>query len=349
MSLKDIDTHKLGYHPERVAEWKKDGWCYPLHIEAGITNRCNHRCIQCTLDWINHKRDDIDPQVFVQTLMDAASIGVKAVYFAGEGEPTLHHDLPLFVKTAHSLGMKVALSTNGAMLTPDIAYQVLPYLSWIRFSVDAANDETFSKVHGVGKGELDKVINNITYCAALTKYKRLGVQIGIQTLLMKENLEEIPDLAVMVKNLGVHNFQVKPAHCHPKSAYIAGTYWDECLGDLERLNDMNFTVIVRVKSLERLTMERTYARCHAFDLYCLIDALGNVTPCNIFYSDEKYIFGNINEQSLPEIWRSDKKTEIIDKITSLAHVQCKEYRCRQDVMNRFLERVKNPELNDEFI
>jgi radical SAM protein with 4Fe4S-binding SPASM domain len=96
-------------------------------------------------------------------------------------------------------------------------------------------------------------------------------------------------------------------------------------------------------------MARTYARCHAFDLYCLIDALGNVTPCNIFYGDKNYIFGNINNQSLKEIWESGRKMDIINKITSLDHALCKEYRCRQDVMNRYLERIKKPELNDEFI
>ena len=39
MSLRDIDSHKLGYHPERIAEWKKGGFCYPLHIEAGRSTK----------------------------------------------------------------------------------------------------------------------------------------------------------------------------------------------------------------------------------------------------------------------------------------------------------------------
>lgn len=348
MSLKDIDSHKLGYHSERVAEWKKDGFCHPLHIEAGITNRCNHKCIQCTLDWINHKSDNIHPEVFVKMLQDAAKIGVKSIYFAGEGEPTLHKDLPLFVKTAHDLGMKVALSTNGSLFKPELAVEILPYLAWLRFSVDAATEETFAKIHGVDSTEFNKVIRNILF-STQHAYPDLPVQIGIQTLLMKENVDEIEVLAHLAKGLRVHNFQVKPAHCHPKSSFIAGTHWDSRFEKLEELNTDSFTVIVRVKSLERLTLERTYARCHAFDVYCLIDACGNVTPCNIFYGDPEYIFGNLYEQSLSEIWKSPRKADIINKITELNHSQCAEYRCRQDVMNRYLERVKNPEINDEFI
>lgn len=348
MSLKDIDSHKLGYHPERVATWLKDGTCYPLHIEAGITNKCNHKCIQCTLDWINHKSDSIDSEVFVRMLHNAAKIGVKSIYFAGEGEPTLHKDLPLFVKTAFDLGMKVAVSTNGSLFTATLADKILPYLAWLRFSVDAVTNETFAKIHGVDVSEFDKVLRNIAFCT-MYAYGEYPVQIGIQTLLMKENIDEIEPLAHLAKELKVHNFQVKPAHCHPKSSFVAGTHWDSGLEKLEELNTDKFTVIVRVKSLKRLELDRTYARCHAFDLYALIDACGNVTPCNVFYGDQKYIFGNINEQSLENIWISPRKSKIINAITKLNHMQCKEYRCRQDVMNRYLERVKNPELNDEFI
>ena len=350
MSLQDIDTHKLSYHPERIALWKKTGFCYPIHIEAGITNKCSHRCIQCSLDWINHKNDNIDSVIFIKMLNEAADIGVRSIYFAGEGEPTLHKDLYLFVKTAYDLGLKVAFSTNGSVL-PNLINS-LPYLSWLRFSVDAGTDKTFSKIHGVKPEEFNNVISNIKCCAAIAKQEGYKVQIGVQTLLMSENINEIELLAHIAKDIGVHNFQVKPAHCHPKSSYQKISYQylqNNIQQELEQLEDEHFKVIVRIKSLERLSQERTYAECHAFNFYCLIDACGNVTPCNIFYGNEEYIFGNIYKNSLKEIWESDRKKLIIEKITKLNHTLCKEYRCRQDVMNRYLERVKNPEINDDFI
>jgi radical SAM protein with 4Fe4S-binding SPASM domain len=349
MSVKDVDSHKLGYHPERVVEWKQNGICFPLHIEVGLTNKCNHACIQCTLDWINHKSDIIETEVFLKTLEDAAKMGVKSIYFAGEGEPTLHKDLPLFVKKAYDLGMKISLATNGSKLDREMSEKIMPYLSWIRFSVDAATKETFSKIHRVGINEFDKVVDNIKTCIEVNGS---GCQVGIQTLLMPENVHEIEDLAKMSKEWGAHNIQVKPAHTHPKSSYQAGIYLysqEELQTRLETLSDENFTAIVRLKSMERLLEPRTYRECHAFHFYCLIDAYGQVTPCNIFYSDPEFIFGNIHEESLTDIWMGDKKKEVIEKITETNHSRCDEYRCRQDVMNRYLERVKNPELNDEFI
>ena len=350
MGIKEIDTHKLSLHPTRIALWETTGFCYPIHIEVGITNKCNHRCVQCTLDWINHKNDSLDAEVFVKTLRVASEIGVRSIYFAGEGEPALHEDLPLFVKTAHDLGIKVALSTNGSRL--NTLKKTLPYLSWLRFSVDAGTPETFSSIHGVHRDEFDKVLSNIKFCTHEVKLSGHNVQIGVQTLLMPENINEIEGLGEITKEIGVHNFQVKPAHCHPSSSYQITNYQylrDNLQERLEKLDDENFTTVVRVKSLERLDQARTYKECHAFHFYCLIDACGNVTPCNIFYGKPEYIFGNIYDNNLHTIWKSQQKKDVIEKIIALEHSLCEEYRCRQDVMNRYLERVKNPELNDEFI
>ena len=55
MAKIDIDSHKLMYHPERVAEWKEKGDCYPIYVEIGLTNVCNHKCIFCGLDWARGK------------------------------------------------------------------------------------------------------------------------------------------------------------------------------------------------------------------------------------------------------------------------------------------------------
>ena len=40
-----MDSHKLIYHPERVAAWKRGENIYPIELEIGLTNACNHRCI----------------------------------------------------------------------------------------------------------------------------------------------------------------------------------------------------------------------------------------------------------------------------------------------------------------
>lgn len=352
MSVRDADTHKLSFHPKRILEWLETGSCYPIHAELGITNRCNHKCVFCTLDWAHHGGTDINTDVMIKTLEEMSRNGLKSIYLAGEGEPTLHKGLPDILSAAKSMGIKSAMSTNGAKMTEELSRNILPNLSWIRYSVDAATPDTYAKIHGVNEKEFEKVMNNIALSASIKKELGLNVEIGVQTLFMPETAQEVELLCKIVKPMGVDNFQVKPAHNHPGSSYKPGIYDFSRDAIQDRLAEMQtdeFTVVVRVKSAERLTEKRNYTECHGFHFYALIDAHGDVVPCNIFYGKEEYTYGNINEQSFDSIWNGDRRKEIIEKIAKDNHCMCGNYRCRFDVMNRYLERVKNPEVNDVFI
>lgn len=353
MSIKDVDTHKLMYHPERVSEWLRLGTCIPLHAEIGITNRCNHRCSFCTLDWITHGKDDIHRDIMYKALGDMVKAGVKSVYFAGEGEPTLHKDFPDFVLKAHSLGLKVAVSTNGSLFDKEMARKVLPFLSWIRFSVDTAVPELYSKIHGVSEKEIKKVLKNIESSVELKRANELSVQIGVQAIALPETIPHLEGLSSLLYHyIFVDNLQIKPAHNHPNSSFSPELYeysYNELYDRLMKYNHGMFSIVVRKKSMERLDQPRTYKECHGFHFYTLIAANGDVVPCNIFYNQPRYSFGNLYVDDFETIWYSDRRLEVINKITDLGCSQCGNYRCRFDVMNRYLERVKNPEVNDEFI
>jgi radical SAM protein with 4Fe4S-binding SPASM domain len=352
MSVKDCDSHKLIFHPKEVGKWLNNEVIAPLHAEIGITNKCNHRCKFCTLDWITHGSDSMDKNVMMNCLNDMGSIGVKSIYYAGEGEPTLHENLSDFIKYGKSVGISQSMSTNGSKFKDDIAENVLCDLSWIRFSVDAGNSAIYSDIHGVKESEYENVINNIRKSVEIKKKNKYKVNIGVQFVLMTENINSVEDLAKTVKDIGVDNFQVKPGHSHPKSSYSAGIYkfsYEYLKDALSKLEDESFTVVVRVQSMERLNQERNYESCHGFDFYSILDAKGNVVPCNVFYNNPEYIYGNIYNSSFKEIWYGERRKEIIEKITKRKFDMCGNYRCRLDVMNRYLERVKNPEENDEFI
>jgi len=64
-----IETHKLIYHPERVAEWLRGENIYPISIEVGIVGRCNHRCIFCAFDYLKYQGPLIDSNVMKNTIV----------------------------------------------------------------------------------------------------------------------------------------------------------------------------------------------------------------------------------------------------------------------------------------
>lgn len=352
MSIRDVDSHKLNYHPNRVVEWLNNRECFPIHVEMGITNKCNHNCEFCTLSWIDHGSKELDLEILKKTIKEFSEVGVKSIYLAGEGEPTLHKDLPEIIRTASNLGIKVSMSTNGSALDSKLSSQIIENLSWIRFSLDSINPVTYSKMHGVNKSELFKVLENITKMVNLKNKKKLNINIGVQAIFEPKNANEMVQMAQLLKDIGVDNFQVKPAHSHPKSNYTPELYdfsSEEIVKELESLETDDFSVVVRLQSLDRLKIERNYSECHGFHFYGLIDANGSVVPCNVFYNNPEFIYGNINEKSFKEIWLSDRRKNIIETLSKSNHKYCGNYRCRLDVMNRYLQRVKCPEINDEFI
>lgn len=352
MSVKDCDSHKLMFHPKEVSKWLSGEDIAPIHAEVGITNKCNHKCKFCTLDWVTHGSNSIDKDVMINCLNDMGEMGVKSMYYAGEGEPTLHENLSDFVQIGKNNGISQSMSTNGSKFEKNIAEKTLGNLSWIRFSVDAGDSKIYSDIHGVKESEFEHVLSNIKNSVEIKQKNNYTVNIGVQFILMPENINTIELLAKRVKDIGVDNFQVKPGHSHPKSSYSSGIYKysHEYLKDnLSKLEDDKFTVVVRTKSMERLTDERNYKSCYGFDYYAILDAKGNVVPCNIFYNNNEYVYGNIYDSSFKDIWFGSRKKEVIKKIEEHKFGMCGNYRCRLDVLNRYLERVKNPEENDEFI
>jgi len=350
MSVKDSDSHKLMYHPQCLIKWM-NGEYVPFHAEVGITNKCNHKCKFCILDWSTHGKNEIDKDVFMNTLKEMAEMGVKSVYYAGEGEPTLHKNLVEFIKYGKQLGMGQAISTNGSLFNKKMATEILGDLSWLRFSIDAGTAETHALIHGISPKNYDIILQNIKDCVEIKKANNFKVDIGVQLILMNENINEAEMLALWCKNAGVDNFQLKPAHNHPKSSYSTGIYkfaHQTLKENLEKLEDDKFTVVVRVKSAERLTQEKNYTGCHGFDFYVIIDAKGDIIPCSIFYNS-KYVYGNLYNNTFKEIWTSQKRKDIIAQINKLKFKTCKNYCCRLDVINRYLDRLKHPENNDEFI
>ena len=48
-NIKDLDGHKLDYHPKELLQWKNGQNVYPIHL--GPAGGCVNRCVHCYLKW----------------------------------------------------------------------------------------------------------------------------------------------------------------------------------------------------------------------------------------------------------------------------------------------------------
>lgn len=351
MRRTDVDGQRIIYHPKRVAEWQECGDCFPIYVEIGLTNRCNHRCVFCALDYLEKGGFDLKKEVIISTLKDMADHGVKSIMLAGEGESVLHSDIVEIVEKAKEYGLDISITTNGALFTKEKAERIIPKLSWIRFSLDAASPENYAKIHGTHIGDFNNVIRNIKDAVDVRNATNSNTIIGVQFLLISENVHELLEAAKIVKSTGADNIQIKPYSHHPssKNDYSVDYSKLEWLEDeLKKLEDDNFQVMFRKKTMKRIEQGRTYKECHGLPFFALIDAQGNVIPCNIFYNNPEFTYGNLNESSFSQIWKSEKRKQIIQKIKERGIDVCR-HGCRLDPINRFLNDLKYPHPHINFI
>ena len=347
----NVDNHKLMYHPKRVSEWQNNGDNFPIYVEIGPTNNCNHKCTFCALDYLENGSVYLDKNVMARNLEDMGQHGLKSIMFAGEGEPLLHKDIGYFTQKAKESGIDVSITSNGIPFGKHKREECLPNLSWIRFSIDSGSSENYAMVHGTNKDDFEKLMGNLEEAVKFRDKHNLGITIGTQFLMIPQNVGEAGKLAERLSGIGIDNLQIKPYSHHPHSLnnlVVDPSVYDSLEESLMRFNSSNFHVLFRGATKQRIETGRNYDVCNGLSFFSLIDATGNVTPCNMFYNNPEFTFGNINDNLFSDIWKSHKRKEVIQKINDQGISDCREG-CRLDVINRYLGRLKNPESHDNFI
>lgn len=363
IDISDIDYPKIVYHPERVSEWLSTGNAFPIYLEIGPTDYCNHRCIFCALDFLDDNKSlplvsdnrsvtYIDRDALLRNLEDMGNNGVKSLMFAGEGEPLAHKHIGLFTKKAYDSGIDVSITTNGALLNQKKIEGCLPYLKWIRFSVDSGDKENYFSVHRPKKpDDFDNVINNISNAVNYRNSNNLSTTIGIQALVLNTSIDHVEELTKIAKSIGVDNIQIKPYSHHPLSrndfTLEPGTY-EDLEQKLMKYDSENFRVLFRKQTINRVNSKRSYTECLALPFITLIDCKGNIMPCNLFYDKPEFHYGNINDNLFSEIWKSDKFKAVLENVKEKGISECRQS-CRLDPSNCYLDRLKNPKSHDNFI
>lgn len=352
-----LDSHKLIYHPHEVYQWMKKGDIFPINVELGISGACNHRCIFCCMDYMGYQAQNLSADLLLPNLREMHQKGLKSVVLAGNGEPLINKDAVNIINETKVIGIDVAMSTNGVLFNKETADACLHSLTWIRFSTSAFSDDKYQKIHHAKPHEIDKVFANITYAAELKRKMHLKTTIGVQLVLIPENIDEVYQLAVKAKEIGSDYFSVKSFGYQPQSKSELKNGFDrsefynqqeELEMQLSALNTENFKCIYRKNRIKKAKLERTYHECHALPFYSFIDSSGEIWPCCTLLGNKDMCFGNLHDRSFVEIWQGEKRKHVIEKIKQSGLKQCS-LDCRLDEMNRYLQELKYPNTHLNFI
>jgi 12,18-didecarboxysiroheme deacetylase len=175
------DSSRLPSHLLQFSKDKK-----PV-VVWNVTRRCNLKCVHCYAHAKDEAfEDELSTEEGKRIIDDLAAFGAPVILFSG-GEPLARKDLPELADYAVQKGMRAVISTNGTLITPEVARTLKRIgLSYVGISLDgmeAVND----KFRGV-TGAFKKAIAGIENC------KAAGIKVGLRFTVNKANVEEIPKI-----------------------------------------------------------------------------------------------------------------------------------------------------------
>jgi radical SAM protein with 4Fe4S-binding SPASM domain len=350
-----IDSHKLLFHPARVGAWQEGALIYPIYMEVSPSGACNHRCTFCGLDFMGYKAHKLDTAMLMERLTEMGRLGLKSIMYAGEGEPFLHADMVDLILHTKAAGIDVALTTNGTLMAEEISRRILPVTSWIKVSCNAGDAETYAKVHRTKAEHFDLAVRNLKRAVELRRELGTDCTLGAQSLLLPENRHSMLDLARTARDIGLDYLVVKPYSQHPSSVtdqYKDVHYEDsEALAEeLRGLSTESFSVIVRLNAMKKWDeRSRPYGKCLALPFWSYIDARGGVWGCSVFLGDERFLYGNIYEESFEAIWTGEKRRKALEWFDREFDCAGCRVNCRMDEINRYLWELKHPGAHVNFI
>jgi 12,18-didecarboxysiroheme deacetylase len=172
-SSRELPSHLLQFSQDKrpVVVWN-------------VGRRCNLHCVHC----YSHSRDiaydgELTRDEAIRMIDDLAAFGAPVLLFSG-GEPLMRPDILELIGYARSKGLRAVLSTNGTLITPEMAAELKTFgLSYVGVSLDGL-EETNDRFRGV-KGAYRMALEGMRNCRAA------GIKVGLRFTMNRRNAMDI--------------------------------------------------------------------------------------------------------------------------------------------------------------
>ena len=292
---------------------------HPLMVKIKLLWACNLACPMCDFS----RQDAPMPLTFerlARTLDELAALGCRKVHFSG-GEPTLRPDLPDLIATTRRLKMRAALTTNGTLLSKELARDLVKAgLNRACVSIDSPRRSVHDRLRGV-PGAFKQTLAGVRALRGAVERHGSRLSIQINAVVTRENyatLHRLPDLA---HELGATRLLLMPVD-DPSGALrltrhrledynrrIAPALADRALSlgliqDVSEAYPFGRTVGELAASRNGQYAQGLYKDqpCYAPWTHAFIRADGRVAPC---CSAPRVAVGDLQECRFTDIWRGE--------------------------------------------
>ena len=176
-----------------------------------ILTRCNLRCTHCYINPEEHGKETLPAGTIKKWL--ALLIHKKRasnLIFIG-GEPTLHPDLPLLVRTARKMGYaSITVDTNGFFFNRILEKAAPEEVNYFSVGLDGSCKAVNDRIRG--KGSYGKCVDGIQ--EALGK----GFEVSLIYTVSRSNISDLKNMPDFLKSMGIDRFFIQVIGIRGRSA-----------------------------------------------------------------------------------------------------------------------------------
>ncbi len=296
-----------------------------------MTQSCNLKCMHCYADAeVKKFSGEMTTEEGFRFIEDLAAFKSPVILFSG-GEPLMRDDFFDLASKAIRSGLRAAISTNGTIITKDVARKIKREgISYVGISLDGIG-ELNDRFRG-RKGAFQEALEGIRAC------REVGQKVGLRFTINRHNYKEIEDIFYLIKEEGI------PRVCFYHLVYSGRgkEMMDEDISHRETREVLDLimekTLEFKQKGQEKeiLTVDN-----HADGVYIYlkmrekdpqraeeirelleinggnrsgmavgaVDSMGNVYPDQF---TRGYILGNIRESSFSQVWTDENNAFLKD-------------------------------------
>ncbi|MGI9103298.1 MAG: radical SAM protein [Terriglobales bacterium] len=182
----------------------------PRLIFWEVTKGCNLRCIHCRASATELSSPSDLPNAKALDIIGEIAAYANPILVLSGGEPLYRRDIFQLARYATDKGLRVALATNGTMVTKEIARRIVDSgVKRVSISLDGADSLTHDTFRGI-PGAFDAAVYG------LRNLKALGMSVQINMTIARHNARQLPEVLDLARGIGadaLHTFLLVPVGC----------------------------------------------------------------------------------------------------------------------------------------
>jgi tungsten cofactor oxidoreducase radical SAM maturase len=246
---------------------------------------------------------------------------LERVIFTSFGEPLTHPHILDMIEAVRASNLAVTVGTNGLLLTTAFSRELVRLgVDRVMVSIDGGKPGTFAGVRGA---MLSQVVGNIgTMNEVKYQLGSLFPAIGIEFVAMRSNVDELRDLTKMAAQLNVSRLLVSNVLPYTEEMLDEVLYSYEPIPPFKTAGwavKLGAWVMWATEELPRMHWGADRRCRFVKDQAIVVGWDGGVSPCYAlshnysYYTIDgrkkwvnRYTLGNVNQQSLADIWMSEE-------------------------------------------